>query len=456
MKKNIVLITIADRGISRLAYVSVDAGDALAATLTSSVCDLSMSEVLAHVYGGTDGLDPKARLVALCRDGTHCVSVDTDREHTYNTYKNTRPQGSSNPKWLFGWLLREVLGFRKCDGCGRWLSPSDMDAVSEYDRGTRRRLCSACLASEPKTLQLHSYHGDSTGSGTEGAVRGDNGTTYAFVAEGAETEAERAETIGFELEVSNPERSLVRSDGRFPVTDAYHAIRSHFKHERDGSIGGGVEFITQVWTLRHFRDSRDVETLCECARALGAEDSDPRTGLHFHLPKTMFGATPIEQAKTLIKVMAFVTEYRDDFVRLSKRDPRRMSYCAMIDAETMGRVWERVKADEAAGRNPFERSYDAYGLGFTFGNDHSQFINARGTGATIEFRFLKSTTDAVLLRDYAEFLVGLVKGMRTLRFESVYTLGKALKAVPSDTLNRFRAAGCFLKTHATVTRGKAY
>ncbi|MCI1244477.1 MAG: hypothetical protein LKG11_00755 [Bacilli bacterium] len=480
MIKNIAFYqTDATGAVVTADFYPLDPCDSLVGILTQGATALSADAMAAGLaaYLSAQSESPmasRARAAAVGAmsptAGRYYYAADMDAEHTYSTYTHTRPQDATNAKWLLGWLLREALGFRKCDRCGKWISPTHRDDCSRYDG--EHRYCNACVAAMPHFIEVYGYHDDTTGSGTAGAVRGDNGSTYAFVADGDETPAERSETIGFELEASNQSTDLqVRNGSRygFYSTDAYWAIRSHFKHERDGSIGQGVEFISQVWTAKHFRDSQDVETLCECAKSIGADDADGRTGLHFHLAKTMFGADAFEQAKTVLKVIAFVTEYKDDFIRLSKREVSHMNYCKMVPMEVVNSVWSEVKAMEASGSNPFAcyRSFGAPAAErrplpnymsnyFTFGNDHSLFVNCRGVGPTIEFRFLKSTTDPRLIRDYAEFLMGLVKSLRSVKFEKIYALGQATKAVPADTMARIRAMGCFLKTHAIITKGKAY
>ena len=350
---------------------------------------------------------------------------------------------------VFARLLR-ILRFRVCDRCGRWLSPTGLDQASTWDRQRQERVCNECRENS-REIRVCGYHGDgSTVAGAE-STRGDNGSTYSLLAAEGETEETKKLTVGFELEASNPRRSLTGGNGTFEATPEYYRIRSHFKHERDGSLSsGGVEFVSQVLTLKYFRENRDVEAVCDQARTLGADDRDPRSGLHVHVSKAFLGDTPEEQAETACKAEAFLLKYQSDCLALCGRDPAQMGYCRFSTSVDVDRLFERVKAAKEAGEDPFGRLLD-------LGNSHSRAINFRGKGPTVEMRIFKSTTDPVAVRDAVEFTVALFQGLRKTPFKKIYALGKVLRYVPEGTLARLRSKGIFCRTQAAgEVRGRAF
>ena len=276
-------------------------------------------------------------------------------------------------------------------------------------------------------------------------MQGDNGCSYSLLKTGGETEEELGETIGFELEIDNCDGLNGYSCGSFVPTAEYGAIREHFKHTHDGSLDNGFEFVSQVNTLRYFQESKDVETLCEQCKALGADDECCTSGLHIHVARGLLGKDAFEQAMTTAKIIRFMAEYKDDFVTLSGRDEDYMDYCKIMAADEAHRLYKGVSDLIAQGN----RNVMAY-----FPSNHYTAVNSRGlNGKTIEFRIFKSTTDSQRIRDLVAFCVGLVKGMRSTPSRKLFSLGKAFRHIPEDALKRLRESGCFLHSHAHEHKG---
>ncbi len=438
---NLLLATRKGDGSMEYAFACHRAGSIEEATAKALRREVGLAKV-REALESEGGLSPDALFPEA---GGYYCEVQSDGMHTE---AGSRRTGSGSNSRAFAKLLR-ALRFRVCDRCGRWLSPTMLDAESTWDRAAGERVCNACREND-RSILVNGYHrDDSRQAGTE-TVIADNGTAFSVISEEGETAEERALTVGFELEACAPDRALTRND-RFEAIPDYWAVKDHFKHERDGSLSdGGLEFVTQVFTLGHFRRSADVEAVCSQAKALGADDRDPHSGLHVHVSKKFLGDTPAEQSETALKIEAFINEYESDFVALSGRNPGSMGYCALSSARSVDDLFAEVKACLGQGANPF-------GQVGMLRNNHSRAVNFRGMGATMEMRIYKSTTDPVALRDAVEFTVGLVTGLRKTPFRKIFVLGKALRDVPADTMARLRAKGCFCRTHAQGdTRGRAF
>ncbi len=328
--------------------------------------------------------------------------------------------------------VMRILGFRKCDNCGAWITPQDIrTGSSTWDRSTSTRLCPTCVAqAEQRTdsrryISLGGYH--TTGNFK---VWNEDNTLSDILADG--------QYLGIEMEV-NGEGVSIRN-GEFKATEDFYSVanpRSRkrvFHCERDCTVK--AEFISNCFTKNSFR-AFNWDILTEQTKRMGNDEKYPQVGFHIHLSKTLLGATEQEQVLNFLKLQYVLNKYENDFFKVSGRNSRsEMGYCRFWAIEDIERLRAYASRDNAWGYMP--------------SGHNSALISS---GHTIELRICHSTNDSNRIRHTLELVWNLVENIKNVRWEKLWCLSKLFKLVPSETMNYWRRNGAFLNTMAADVRG---
>ena len=329
-------------------------------------------------------------------------------------------------------IVRTVIGFRKCDICGAFVTPQDIrNGVSIYENC--ERLCGSCLARrEQENARNHSIHLSGYHS-TSGDVRVINATGENF-------DLSNVLGVGIEMEINS--RNRIVHNGNIKVTEAFYSLANNrsrnkvFRCEEDCTVQ--AEIISNIFTKKSLYDF-DWNILTDTLKLNGNDISIPNVGFHVHLSKLWLGNTAKEQALNFLKLQYFLKSYENDFLKLSGRKREEMGWCNFYEIGSIESMKDSiVNAEE-----------DYAWRGVT--SSHSYALIQ--SGATIELRIGKSTNDPEKIEHYLKLILGIVENIKNVPFSKCYCIGKVTKLVPSETMNYWRKQGCFLNTNAIDNRG---
>ena len=345
----------------------------------------------------------------------------------YLNFGNVAYYESDEIDYDFERLLR-TAGFRKCDHCGKWISPSKLNSESVYI-GNNTRYCNACYEELNKNkIKVYGYHGSSS-------------YLKFFKCEDEEMTEENFKGYGIEMEADRTGSSMVRN-GYIKATDEFYKNRKLFRCEHDGSLNNGVEFISNCFSSK-FLKTIDWSILTNQMKALGAEDSISTSGFHIHASKLILGDNELKQVLNFLKIMYIMSAYEEDFLRMSGRKRNEMYYCSFYSKETIIETAKRIiDAAKEDRRNLF-----AY-----ISSSHSHCLIS--SNKTIEFRIFKSTSDPIRIKHILSFISGLCENIDNVKWSKIYCMSKIFKGINEDTMRYFRNQGIFNRTIANVTKGE--
>lgn len=338
--------------------------------------------------------------------------------------------------------MMRAIGFRKCDSCGAWICPQDIR--DEQYQGGGIRYCDICLANQPKKLKVYGYHDTS-----------DQLKFYKLDHEEMTDATFKGWGIEMECDASNVR--MINTNGFIKCTDAFYtesrSRKKMWRLERDGSlreaIGGGVEFISNCMSTEYLK-SYDFRVLTGQMQLLGADDTCSTSGFHLHASKLHFGDDKQTQAMNALKLYYVMAIYQNDFLKLSGRKSDQMGYCRFIDKSRIDTYKENIKTycsennPESPWFNPFSR----------LPSGHDTCIIT--SGATIEVRIFKSTSDPVRLKHTLNLMVGIIENIKNVSWEKIYVMKKLFNKVEPETMRYWRSQGCFLNTYASTQKGETY
>lgn len=337
-----------------------------------------------------------------------------------------------------------LVGFRRCDRCGKWIAPQDLETQSVY-LGNDERLCKVCYEAEYKNLQeVKCYHG--SGNYIRLLKQDDEDITIDNISE------TNILTCGIEMEAENPQTNFIR-DLKIKTTDRFYKENTKgrtkyrlFRLEKDCSLPKGVEFISNIMTKK-FAEDFDWSILTDQMKFLGAKDDNPNTGFHIHIGKQALGADAYEQAMNCLKLTYFMSIYQADFLKISGRKPDQMYYCSFPTEEKIMQIKNGIIRAQETQSDPFTNQ--------TYSMNHGQsgcaFISS---GKTVELRIFKSTSDAEKIKHTMALILNIAENIKNVPFEKIYCFRKMFKTVPEETMNYWRNKGCFLHTYASVKKGE--
>lgn len=332
--------------------------------------------------------------------------------------------------------LMRLLGFRKCDSCGAWVSPQDIRTRASSWDGTTR-LCPTCIANQERAnasnpvreISQHPYHHS-------------HGRVSVINAPGENFDLSNVLGLGIEMEFNSHNRSYRTRNGKIKATPAFYAIAGdhtrnrHFFCEQDCTVA--AEFVSNIFTKKSMYDF-DWNVLTDQLKLMGNDESIPSVGFHVHLSKAWLGENTRDQALNFLKLQYILKAYENDWLKISGRRPNEMGWCSFYSMQSI----ERMKTSVLNARQGEEW--------YAFSCSHNDALISSGN--TIELRIGKSTNDADKIKHYLRLVLGIVENLKNVRFEKIYCMGRIFKQVPSETMNYWRKNGCFLNTVAAENRG---
>lgn len=336
---------------------------------------------------------------------------------------------------LIEWAMRNI-GFKKCDSCGCWIAPQDI-AESMYC-GNNIRYCKHCAEIKFKNLYAIScYHGDST-------------IKYLQCDDETMTQ-ENFKGYGFEIEIDNYNKRLyVTKNGTkyAKVTDKFYELngknrKTHFKFESDGSLSNGYEIISHVMSEEYLRQL-DFKIITDYMIEAGHDNSVTSAGIHLHASKSLLGESSQEQVINFLKLQYFMTIYKQDFIKLSKRNESSMHYCSFYNYESVKEYAKRVK----------ENRLNYSDLWTYIPASHSYALIS--SGKTIEIRIFRSVADPIWIKNCFLLFAGIINNIASVPFNKIYCMKRMFKGVDEDVIRYFRNQGIFMHTYASEQRGEDF
>lgn len=176
-----------------------------------------------------------------------------------------------------------------------------------------------------------------------------------MVMEDEEEIKEKIICFGFELEVTtdNDKPWSVYIENNHTPEDLANRLHDEFGdlfvYERDGSIGMGVEIISQPMSLKYYLSHIDIfkKLLIICDEYGYVSTKGAQCGLHIHFSRSAFGfdnnsyenyvqkigETKTKKAerarinKTIENICLIMETYKDEFIKLSGRNKNQMRWC---------------------------------------------------------------------------------------------------------------------------------
>lgn len=329
-----------------------------------------------------------------------------------------------------------AIDFKKCDSCGRWIAPQEM-ADSMY-AGNNIRYCKHCAEIKFKNLYAIScYHGDST-------------IKYLQCDDENMTQ-ENFKGYGFEIEIDNYNKRLyVTKNGTkyAKVTDKFYELngknrKTHFKFESDGSLSNGYEIISHVMSEKYLRQL-DFKIITDYMLEAGHDNNVTSAGIHLHASKSLLGESSQEQVINFLKLQYFMTIYKQDFIKLSKRNENNMDYCGFYTYDTVKYYAKRVK----------ENTANYPDLWYHIPTSHGYALIS--SGKTIEIRIFRSVADPIWIKNCFLLFAGIINNIANVPFNKIYCMKRMFKGVDESVIRYFRNQGIFMHTYASEQRGEDF
>ena len=222
---------------------------------------------------------------------------------------------------------------------------------------------------------------------------------------------------GLELEIDSPTPNGKQFRAQLLRLIGKATGKRHFFVENDGSLRNGVEIITQPHTVDELKKFiyKHLKSLLIALSQTEAQECN-WAGLHFHLSKTMFGATQSSQIESLAKQSYFFAN-NASFV---KRAGRRPNYhkCFAPPAST--------KQQALAFVTQMIRRTDGYEKQTRY-----LMLNLKNK-YTVEFRAAKTTLNTQDLVAQLDFTLHLANKSKTISWEDAHNVDAWLHDAPSN------------------------
>lgn len=210
--------------------------------------------------------------------------------------------------------------------------------------------------------------------------------------------------FGFELEVTQDadiSYYTYESQNHTPEQLAERLKREFgnlFVYERDGSIGYGIEIISQPMSLKYYHANinkfKKLFSICEEFGYVSTKGG--KCGLHIHFSRSAFGFTneiyqkyineigetktkkieKIRVDKTIENICLILETYREEFIKISGRRQSQMSWCRFeTDDNNIINIKRQVKKKKKSGGSHHER----YKVVNTTNNNTVEIRLCRGT-----------------------------------------------------------------------------
>lgn len=227
--------------------------------------------------------------------------------------------------------------------------------------------------------------------------------------------------IGVELEFDStrPGLDIVRFRDNCAKLLAEHRLAEHYFIERDSSLKCGFEIVTQPHTIPAMKEfftefSEVFPQLIE----FGAEDGIANAALHIHVGKKNFGLTSEEQIDRIAKIIAFVANHPNDWVKQGRR--KETKKCAPLTDLTTKELAVSYVRDTYNVKEIDRRKIERYVA-----------VNLRNK-TTVEFRTMQTTFDLDIIFAEIDFVNYLVERSAEIDWEDVADARKWLEKLPEN------------------------
>lgn len=193
-------------------------------------------------------------------------------------------------------------------------------------------------------------------------------------------------TLGFELEVTKDGTHSCTTSPERLATLIKNKFGDLFVCERDGSIGNGVEIISQPMTWNYFDENQSIfkELLELCVNNGFDSHKGNKCGLHVHIGRKglrQYNNIHLDETNTTINIDYILERYQKEFFKFSRRtryswERWTTSYTGLIETENGSDFIDKdlIKAIVKNNRR------------------NSRYVSLNLTNEkTIEFRFLRGT-----------------------------------------------------------------
>ncbi len=290
----------------------------------------------------------------------------------------------------------------KCSACGVLSSRS----LNRSFCGTM--LCNACWAKKEKYL-IKSYHNDpipefyiydEEKKKNKQVPPPNNGNGFFY---------------GLELEVDSGGQ---RDDASEPtikiLNDEVYAMR-------DGSLENGFEIITHPHTEKALYNMPWKEAFDYLVKS-GYRSHDINTcGLHLHCNRVIFGLSAEQQAENIAKLMYFFENYREDFIKLSRREVQHINRWAKFYSDGIYKESINFFKDMYYNYNRSSRHDDRY-----------RAINLCKK-KTIEFRLMRGTLNLDTFFATLDILITISKNASHIPMNKLDSKKDWLEGIKEET-----------------------
>ena len=227
--------------------------------------------------------------------------------------------------------------------------------------------------------------------------------------------------IGIELEFDSaiPGLDTIRFRNNCAKLLAEHRLAEHYFIERDSSLKRGFEIVTQPHTISAMK-----EFLTEFSEVFpqlveyGAEDGIVNAALHIHVSKESFGSTPDEQIDRIAKVIAFIANCPEEWIKQGRR--KETKKCVPLTNLTTEELAVQYVRDTYNIKGEDRSKIDRYVA-----------VNLRNE-TTVEFRTMQTTFNLGIIFAEIDFVNHLVKKSAEIAWEDVANASKWLQDVPNN------------------------
>lgn len=248
--------------------------------------------------------------------------------------------------------------------------------------------------------------------------------------------SEEDKLLGIELEID-------KKDGyRFNQYQCCKLLRNNFKGlihlEHDGSLGDyGIEIVSNPMTIDYFKKVDWAKLLKLCQESgYYSHDANSSCGLHIHISRSVFGKDEKSQELAIKKLVNFVNNFFDDFVKLSRRN------------STQVNDWCGKYYDNYTGVANSKRLIDRFNKGSH--GDRYFAVNLTNDD-TIEFRLFRGTLNLASFLASVDIVWNVFKNAKTISWENINNIEAWFKGINPKTLEYINSRKAFENYTQNIT-----
>lgn len=200
----------------------------------------------------------------------------------------------------------------------------------------------------------------------------------------------------------------------------FSPLKYHYILEKDRSLSYGLEIITQPHTIEAMHDFLEsfeplLKEVCEKAKPTSLCNT---AGLHMHFSKTLFGETFKDRKENLSKLIYFIYNHKDSFLKICQRTQTK--YCHFVEGGFNSPQEAKKYVEERYGRTtPYKNT------------ERHEAINLLNPH-TVEIRIMGSILDTNFIRALLDMWLYLIEFSKTISWEDVKDFNKWFMNAPQN------------------------